>query len=138
MYSTESVISLITAGTNYPVEVAKTREIAVKHKRRLPIIYVGVKGIEGNNSPNLLSNYIQGGELLQQFFDVQICCEQKDLVVVWRKVYQSLQGKNPDPKETGHTPLVYRQGMLMGIENTNLWWLDQWVLNFPALNLFTF
>lgn len=139
MYDIADVITLIQT-TGYTVELARAKEPVLSELNTLPIVYVGFRGIDSKNptTPESFSNFEQNGENLIQTIDIQICCLVTDLPVIWRKIYKSLSGKSPTPVEEQFSSITYQQGGVLGLENSRLWWLDRWAVQFPSLNVFDF
>lgn len=139
MYDVADIITLL-ASTGYEIERAKAKEPTLSELTNLPIVYVGFRSLDSNNptTPNSHSDFEQAGENLVQAFDLQICCEEENLPVIWRTIYKTLQGTNSQPLEQQFSSMTYQKGGVMGIENGRLWWLDRWAVQFPSFNTFDF
>jgi len=139
VYDIADIITLIEV-TGYIVEPVKAKEPVLTELGKLPIIYVGYRGLDSKNptTPESFSNYEQYAENLVQTIDVQICCLTQDLPTIWRSVYASLSGKSTQPPEEQYSSITYQKGGVIGIENDRLWWLDRWGVQFPSMNPFTF
>lgn len=139
MYDIADIITLIQT-TGYTVERAKAKEPVLSELTDLPIVYVGFRGIGAENPTTLegVGAYNQNGENLTQSFEVQICCEEQELPVIWRAVFKSLVGKNTQPLEQEMSSITYGKGGVIGFENGRLWHLDRWYVDFPSMNVFNF
>lgn len=80
--------------------------------------------------------YEQYGEDLTFTISVHLVTVQKNLYSDWTKLYKGLLGWTPyDAREKEFSGLTYSEGGMMGITNGRSWWLDKWVLSFPAVTL---
>lgn len=134
------VIDRLSTLTGYAVEPARAKEPNLQEPGELPIIYVGYASIESKdpNAPIEYDLFNQYGEDLVQTFDIQIVCSASTLPVIWKKVYTVLIGHTPTvtlSSTSSASGFTYAQGGVMGIVNTNLWWIDRWRIGFPTTNV---
>lgn len=140
MVSLETLINYLRSSPElekYVIEPARIKEPVLTELEDLPVIYIGYESIDSENPTTPLANdlYNQHGEDLFQTFQVQICAESCKFPIVWKEVYRALIGWHPDVIELQHTGFTYRQGGVMGIENSRLWWVDRWTIGFPLTNV---
>ena len=135
MIDVSAIITKLQTDTAYTVSLPRTREFDLQELYELPLIYVGYSAIDSKHptSPIEYDLFNQHGEDLVQTFDVQIVCRVTELTTIWKNVYTSLIGFNPSPNEEIRSGLTYGQGGVMGLANSNLWWLDRWRLGFPTV-----
>ena len=140
MISTQQVIDRLLSEpttSSYTVSKVKHKELNLIPKLELPSIFVGYARIRPKSYTDILELDIlrTHGEDLIQTIEIQIACEEKDFDTIWKNVYKSLNGWNPNELEKVHTTLTFLQGGVMGIENERLWNVDYWNIGFPTVEV---
>lgn len=138
MIDTSTVINLIIAGTTLTsaqVVRAKETEDNLQNQSEIPMVYVGFATIDSKNPSKPIDHnmFNYHGEDLLQSFDITIVCNEASLVTLWRAVYKSLIGQNPNANEKLRTGFTYVQGGKVAITNGKIWHMDRWRIGFPSL-----
>lgn len=100
----------------------------------LPLIYVGahaIISIPAQGSDAAIESYEQALQEFGFIFETQIVCEREDLATVWTSLKDALIDWYPVPNDKNYSGVSHFEGGIMGMENTRLWWLDRWKINFP-------
>lgn len=137
MIDVNVLIDRIREETGFTVEASRNKEPDLQELVNLPIIFVGYASVDSID-PSVPTNhdlYNMHGEDLAQTFDVQIVCQIQDLPTIWKTVYTSLIGFNPQEGQQIHTGFTYAQGGVIGLSNGKLWHVDRWRIDFPTLNV---
>ena len=137
MYDIVHIINLINDTTKYKADYLRDKQPTLTEAIDLPIIGVGFYDLNSKSptTPAAMEFYQMTGENLVQGFDVQIICEQKDLVVIWREVFKALVGTNEEPIDEQFSGLTYASGGVIGFDNGRINWLDRYRIDFPTINV---
>lgn len=138
MIDIQLLIDRITTETGYTVTLAKETQPNLQNiDLELPQIFVGylqVDSIGEINTDWSADEYAQNAVDLQLNFSVQLLCKHSEFPIVWETVRESLTGWNPLPNQDKYSTMLYVGGSALGLQNSRLWWVDQWKINFPAID----
>jgi hypothetical protein len=137
MIDLAAIKSRLEDQTTYTIAYARDREIDLQEQTELPIIYLGYGSTDSKNPTSPVEHDFlnQHGEDIVQTIVIQTVCTASTLPTVWKAVYTALVGWNPTPNENMHSGFTYAQGGVMGLSNSKLWYVDQWRIGFPTVNV---
>lgn len=137
MIDQSTLITRLDAQLSYTIRPAREKQIVLSELTELPIIYVGYATIDSMdaNTPTATGYFLHHGEDLIQSFDIHICTTVANFRTVWINTYRALIGYNPNTLAKNTSGLSYSQGGLMGLEDSKMWWMDRWRINFPTTNV---
>ena len=137
MIDQSTVIARLDAQLTYTIRPSREKQIVLSELTELPIIYVGYATIESKdpNFPTATGYFELHGEDLVQSFDIHICTTVANFRTVWINIFKALIGYNPNVPARNTAGLNYSQGGMMGLEDSKVWWMDRWRINFPTTNV---
>lgn len=137
---TTELAGVTLAGIVQDIKVSRgteTQPVLVPGRDLIPQIFVGhheIKGISNIETEYLGNEYSQMGQVVNHSFYIQLGCYESDFEALSDLVSEAMAGWNPQPADANFSSFSYIGGGVLGLQNSLQWWVDNWVISYPAIS----